>query len=244
MRNILMKITYNGENYHGFQVQNNAKAVANVIEEALFKLTGEKISVIGCSRTDAGVHAEEFYLNFRTESLIPENNFLRGMNTYLPKDVAVREVREVGEDFHARFSAKSKEYRYLILNSPVRDPFYEKRALFYNRKIDEKLLDRECKAFVGTHDFSAFCSAGGTAKTNVRTVKDCSVKRRGELVEIRISADGFLYNMVRIIVGTLLEINEGKIEEGSIPRIIESKDRGLAGDTASGEGLYLSKVYY
>jgi tRNA pseudouridine38-40 synthase len=239
-----MNITYNGAEYHGFQVQNNARAVANVIEEALFKLTGEKISVTGCSRTDAGVHAEEFYLNFHTESALSENNFLRGMNTYLPKDVAVREVREVPEEFHARFSAKSKEYRYLILNSAVRDPFFEKRALFYNRRIDEELLDKECKALLGTHDFSAFCSAGGTTKTNVRTVIDCSVKRSGDIVEIRISADGFLYNMVRIIVGTLLAINEGKIEAGSIRGIIESKDRSLAGDTASGEGLYLSRVNY
>ncbi len=244
MRNILMKISYNGENYHGFQVQNNALAVANVIEEALFKLTGENISVTGCSRTDAGVHAEEFYLNFHTESSLSENNFLRGMNTYLPRDVAVKEVREAQEDFHARFSAKSKEYKYLILNSEVRDPFYEKRALFYNRRIDEDLLNRECKAFIGTHDFSAFCSAGGTTKTNVRTVKDCYVKRTGDIVEIRIMADGFLYNMVRIIVGTLLEINEGKIEAGSIEKIIEKKDRSLSGDTASGEGLYLTKVNY
>ena len=244
MRNILMKISYNGENYHGFQVQNNALAVANVIEEALFKLTGENISVTGCSRTDAGVHAEEFYLNFHTESSLSENNFLRGMNTYLPRDVAVKEVREAQEDFHARFSAKSKEYKYLILNSEVRDPFYEKRALFYNRRIDEDLLNRECKAFIGTHDFSAFCSAGGTTKTTVRTVKDCYVKRTGDIVEIRIMADGFLYNMVRIIVGTLLEINEGKIEAGSIEKIIEKKDRSLSGDTASGEGLYLTKVNY
>ena len=244
MRNIVMKIRFDGTAYHGFQSQDNAVAVANVVEKALAILTSEKITVTGCSRTDAGVHAEEFCLNFHTESALTERNFLCGMNANLPPDIAVFEVSEADNGFNARFDTVSKEYKYLILNSPVRNPFYENRALHYPREIDMKLFSDGCKDYIGTHDFKAFCSAGSSVKSTVRTVYSCSAEKKGDIIEFRVCADGFLYNMVRIMVGTLIDINEGKIAPGSIPLIISTGDRSLAGRTAKGSGLYLSKVNY
>lgn len=243
MRNILLKIRFLGTEYHGFQSQKNASAIQNVLEEVLFSLTGEKITVTGCSRTDAGVHAEEFCLNFKTESQLGERNFIKGMNSRLPNDISVFSACEVPEDFNARYSAVLKEYKYLIYNSEERNPFYENRALHYNRRIDDELLNNCCKEFLGTHDFAAFCSAGSEVLTTERTIESCSVKRYGDLVEFKVCGNGFLYNMVRIMVGTLLEINEGKISP-EIGKIIESKNRSEAGLTAPPYGLYLNKVIY
>lgn len=244
MRNILMKISFCGTAYHGFQIQPNAETVQGTVEKTIERITSEKTSVYGCSRTDAGVHANEFYLNFKTQSSIPCSNLLRAMNTYLPSDIAVKAVEEKDIEFHARYDTKEKEYLYLIYNGAVRDPFMEKRALYYSGKIDEDLLNSACSQFIGTHDFSAFSATGREYHTTVRTIKSCSFTRKGDLLEFKVCGDGFLYNMVRIMVGTLLEINEGKIPEDYIKIIIEKKERSLAGRTVSGDGLYLNRVVY
>ena len=166
------------------------------------------------------------------------------MNYYLPDDIAVLDAETVNDDFNARFDAKGKEYIYKIYNGRVRDPFSQKLAYFHKYPLDAVLMNEQAKDFIGTYDFSAFCAAGATVNTTVRTVFDAGVERDGETVIFRVTGDGFLYNMVRIMAGTLIYIAEGKIEKGAIPRIIESKNRLLAGKTAAPEGLYLNKVFY
>lgn len=244
MMNYLVTLKYDGSAYHGWQRQDNAVTVQEKVEDALGELFKTKVSVTGCSRTDTGVHANCFKCNFHTEKFIPHDNIITGMNYFLPEDIAVYSSEEVSEDFNARFNCKSKEYIYKIYNDRIRDPFYINRALLYRYPLDEKMLDAEAKAYIGTHDFSAFRAAGATTKTTVRTVYNAGVERHGDVVIFRVEADGFLYNMVRIMVGTLINISEGKIEKGAIPGIIESQNRLLAGKTQAPEGLYLNKVYY
>lgn len=242
--NYLLTLKYDGSSYHGWQRQENAVTVQQKVEEAVEGLFGEKVSVTGCSRTDTGVHANCFKCNFNVIKEIDCRKIVSGMNFYLPDDIAVCDAVQVSENFNSRFDCRSKEYIYKIYNSSIRDPFYINRALFWKFPLDEKMLDIQAKDFIGTYDFSAFRSAGATTKTTVRTVMNAGVERQGELVIFRVEADGFLYNMVRIMVGTLLYIAEGKIKEGSIPQIIASLDRVNAGKTASPEGLYLNRVNF
>lgn len=244
MMNYLITLKYDGSGYHGWQRQNNAITVQQRVEEAVSGLFRRDIGVTGCSRTDTGVHANCFKCNFHTEKFIPHENIISGMNFFLPEDISVYKSEEVPENFNARFDCKSKEYIYKIYNGSVRDPFYRNKAYFYKYHLDEKMLDEEAKDYIGTHDFSSFRAADATTKTTVRTVFNAGVERQGELVIFRVEADGFLYNMVRIMVGTLINISEGKIKNGSIPYIIESKNRLLAGKTEAPEGLYLNKVFY
>lgn len=244
MMNYLLTLKYDGSRYHGWQRQENAVTVQQKVEEAVEKLFGEKVSVTGCSRTDTGVHANCFKCNFNTMKDIDCKKVVTGMNFFLPDDIAVFDSSIVSDDFNSRFDCKSKEYIYKIYNSNIRDPFYIDRALFYKFPLDENMLNVQAKDFIGTYDFSAFRSAGATTKTTVRTVMNAGVERNGDLVIFRVEADGFLYNMVRIMVGTLLYIAEGKIEKGTIPQIIASLDRVNAGKTASPEGLYLNKVIF
>ena len=166
------------------------------------------------------------------------------MNGILPRDIAVFDCAEVSPDFHARYSVKAKEYIYLILNSSVRDPFYEKYVLLFSPKMDIDELNAECADFVGTHDFSAFCAAGASVEDKVRTVESVGFERNGDLVTFRVRGDGFLYNMVRIMVGTCLDIATGKIGKGKIKEIIDSKNRENAGHTAPARGLFLNDVIY
>ena len=244
MRNIKVKMAYNGANYHGYQRQNNAVTVQQTVEEALSKLLMSDTVINGCSRTDAGVHAREYIFNFKTENPISCEGLLNGTNNLLPKDIAFLEVCEEKEDFHARFDCKGKEYEYLIHNSTVKNPFYADMAMRYKYPLDEKMLDAEAKAFIGKHDFKSFCSAECDKEDTTRTIYDFSVVRENDLVKMRVSGDGFLYNMVRIMVGTLICVNEGKIEKGKIKEIIEQKDRTKAGITVVPDGLYLNKVFY
>jgi tRNA pseudouridine38-40 synthase len=244
MRNIFLKISFDGRNYHGFQIQPNAITVQEVLEKTLSKITGEDISVIGCSRTDSGVHANEFCLNFKTENPIPIEGLIRALNSNLPEDIAVLSAELRDNDFHSRYSAKEKEYRYLIYNSKIKNPFMAGKTLFYDREIDVSLLKKACKRFLGKHDFAAFSASGREYKSTVRTIKSFTIKKKGDIVEITVSADGFLYNMVRILVGTLLEVNEKRINVKDISKIIEKKERSCAGRTVSGEGLYLNRVIY
>ena len=200
--------------------------------------------IIGCSRTDSGVHANMFCCNIRTECTVSAEKIPDALNFYLPPEIAVYDCKEVDFDFHARYDCKGKEYVYLIYNGKYRNPFYEDKAMFYPYKLNAEMLNCEAKSFIGVHDFSAFCSAGSEVQDKVREIYDCTVSRNGDLIEIKVSGNGFLYNMVRIIVGTLLDIQKGKIEKGSIPEIIASGNRENAGITAEPQGLYLNKVFY
>lgn len=244
MRNLLVTISYDGSAYHGWQVQKNAVTVQQVFQRAVEKLLCTKTDIKGCSRTDSGVHANMYCVSFKTNSNIPCKNIISGLNTYLPKDIAVLDCIEAAPDFHARYSVRSKQYVYRVYNEQIRDPFLKDRAFHYRYRINEQLLDTEAQAFVGTHDFAGFCNARSDVEDTVRTVYAFSVERRGSEVLFKVEADGFLYNMVRIMVGTLLFVNEGKIKPGELADVINSKNRTLAGKTAPAHGLYLNKVNY
>lgn len=244
MRNLLLTISYKGTNYHGFQVQKNANTVCETLQNAMETLFGERPDVKGCSRTDAGVHANMFCVSFRTNSDFECEHIRHSLDALLPSDIAVTDCEEVPEDFHARYSCKGKRYVYKIWNAPYMSPFYEGLALHYPKELDENFLDAVCTDFIGEHDFSAFTAAGSDTESHIRTIFDCQMERDGDLVTFSVTGDGFLYNMVRIMVGTLLEINEGKIAPDGIEDIIESKDRSRAGKTVRPEGLYLDRVIY
>ena len=246
MRNIRICIAYNGTAYHGWQRQNNNITVQQLVENCMSRIMNQRITAHGCSRTDAGVHAREFFLNARTDSVIPCPGLMRAMNKMLPDDIAVLSCEDAGEDFHARFSAHGKEYIYLVNNAAHKDVFGSDLALFYPYRLDEKRLDSAAKLFVGTHDFAAFCKAEAKEhlKTTVRTVFDFTVTRSGDTVSFTVSGDGFLHNMVRIMVGTLIYVNEGKRTEADISRSLETGERTEAGVTIPPHGLYLNKVIY
>ncbi len=245
MTRFLLTIKYDGSNYCGWQVQPNAASVQATVQKALIDLTSEpELLVTGCSRTDSGVHANMFCLHFDSNTSIPEGKIPFALNMRLPNDIVAVGCRAVADDFHARYSSLGKTYVYKIHNSRFPDPFKYKYYLTVNRHIDEGKLDKAAKCFVGIHDFKGFCSAGSTVTDTVRAVSQCDVQRQGDDVFISITANGFLYNMVRIIVGTLLEINEGKINPADLPDIINSCDRTRAGITAQAHALYLDKVHY
>lgn len=245
MRNILVTIKYSGVNYHGWQIQKNALSVQEVFQQALYKILEHEVDIKGCSRTDAGVHANMYCINFKTTRDIPCERFIFAINRFLPNDIAVVDCKEVDEDFHARYSCKGKEYVYKIWNHKIRDPFLVGHALHYWYPINEKELDEESKAFIGKHNFKSFCTIDSRDSENfVRTVRDFNVTRNGDMIEFKVSANGFLYNMVRIMVGTLLAIQHGKIKKNQISKIILEKDRAKAGPTARACGLYLNKVFY
>ena len=244
MRNLKVFTAYCGTAYHGFQRQENAVGVQNILEEKLSLLTNGDVKINGCSRTDTGVHANEYCFSFETEHGIPCNNIIRGMNSILPDDISILSCEEVSADFHARYSCIAKEYEYLILNRQSKDPFLADRALHYPFKLDIPLIEKAAQDFVGTHDFTSFCGTANLKENTVRTIEYFKVIQNENLVKLIVKGDGFLYNMVRIMVGTLIFINEGKLDAGSIPAIIEAKDRNLAGKTIGAQGLYLNKVFY
>lgn len=245
MRNLLLTLCYDGSRYHGWQIQENAVTVQEVFQKALVSVTGLSEEIKACSRTDTGVHAREFCVSVKTESLIPPERLLAALNHHLPPDIAVRSCKAVPLDFHARYSCKGKEYTYEIWNHPVRDPFLEGRALHYWYPVDAELLDRAAHHYLGRHDFSSFCTLDRREKGDLtRTVTEAKVERRGDLVVFTVAADGFLYNMVRIMAGTLLRVQQGKLRPQDIPDILEARDRAKAGPTAPACGLYLNRVFY
>ena len=205
---------------------------------------GDRGNVIGCSRTDTGVHANKYYFNMRTQSALSCPRLVCALNANLPIDIAITSCREVDVDFHARYDCISKQYIYKIWNSPVRNPFKNAYSLHYRHPLDAEFLEHEAKAFLGEHDFASFCSAHGKVQSTVRTVSQFTVERLNDEVFFTIEADGFLYNMVRIMVGTLLKIAQGKIKKGSIPEIMQARDRSHVGITAAAHGLYLNEVEY
>ena len=243
--NYLLELSYSGVKYSGFQIQKNARTVAGELTRAAGLLFGCPCKVNGCSRTDAGVHANQFYASVQLSdegNRVPEDRIPAAINCLLPYDIAVKSAAIVEDGYNPRFEAVCKEYKYIIYNSLYKNPFYHKLKLPYGRPLDADMLNGQARDFIGTHDFSAFMASGSDVVTTVRNVYTSSVTREGDDVIFTVSADGFLYNMVRIMTGTLLYIAEGKIEPGSIPSIIESKNRAKAGITVSPDGLYLNKV--
>lgn len=245
MSRYLLKIAYEGTAYHGWQVQSNAVSVQSVLQDSMQTILGERPNVSGCSRTDSGVHAAEYCLHFDyAKSELNPDKFCYGLNRMLPKDISAVFCEKVSDDFHARYSCTGKQYVYRIYNAKLRNPFYERTYYHYRYLIDEKQLDAAAKAFIGTHDFIGFCSVGGKMHDTIRTVTRFDVVRNGDEVLFIVEADGFLYNMVRIMVGTLLFIAMGRIQSDSLLEIIKSKDRKRAGITAPAVGLTLNKVFY
>lgn len=244
MKRMLMTISYDGTEYHGWQVQPNGVTVQETVQNALEKLMGVRPSLTGCSRTDAGVHAREFCCHFDCDEKFPENAFLRGLDSLLPEDISVRAVKNVPSDFHARYNARGKTYAYYILNSERRDPFLSRYSWRIERPLDLDRINAFCREIIGTHDFFAFSSSGRTVLDTVRTVSECKAERDGDMVALRITADGFLYNMVRITVGTAVDVSDGRIKPEYIKEILSSKDRARAGITAPPQGLFLEKVLY
>ena len=244
MRSLVLEISFFGAHYHGWQVQDNAVTVQQVMQDAIEAVLHKREDISGCSRTDSGVHANSYYFHMRTECIIPCDRLAIALNRVLPNDIAVLRCIEVPEEFHARYDCAAKEYEYRIWNSSIPNPFLEHMTLMYRWHIDEKLLHEQAQDYIGTHDFTAFCSQGGGVTECTRTIYSASVHREGDMVIFRVRGNGFLYNMVRIMVGTLLFIQAKRIKPGSIPQIIASKDRSKAGKTAGPEGLYLNHIYY
>ncbi len=244
---IAVNIMYDGTRYCGWQVQQNAVSVQQMVQNALEELLSFRPDISGCSRTDAGVHANQYVFHMSAENIrISPEKLPLALNARLHgSDIAVKSACLVPPDFHARYSCIQKEYIYKIWNAPYMSPFYEGRAWFFPYALDEKALGFVGEEFCGTHDFGGFMSKGSKIKEDtVRTVKYFDVAREDELVTIRVCADGFLYNMVRIMVGTYALAAAGKLKQGDIARIISLRDRSLAGDTAPAHGLYLNKVFY
>jgi tRNA pseudouridine38-40 synthase len=247
-------MSFKGTRYHGFQRQENAVAVQNAVEDKLSRLLASKVVINGCSRTDSGVHALEYCFNFETANPIPCENLLYAANRVLPDDIAFSRCEEAPPGFHARYDCVAKEYVYLICDAPVKDPFYADSCLFYHKRLDIDLLRRAAGDIAGTRDFTSFCGAAGLKErgSRVRTVEYCKVERGSDLtgsqnenfVKILVKGDGFLYNMVRVIAGTLLFVGDGKIDADALPHIISVRDRAAAGKTAPARGLYLNKVFY
>ena len=244
MKRVLLNLSYDGTAYHGWQVQPNGITVQEVLQNALETLLGERVKVTGCSRTDAGVHAKDFYCHIDCDDKFPPEAFLRGLNSLLPSDIAVKDCKEVATDFHARYNAKGKTYTYLILNSNKKDAFLSRYTWQIERPLDLEKMQQFANKIIGTHDFYAFSSSGRTVEDTVRTISDCKASKNGDIVSLSVTANGFLYNMVRIIVGTAVEVSDGKIDADNIEEILKSKKRDLAGVTAPPQGLFLEKVIY
>ena len=244
MKNIALRLRYDGSRYHGWQVQKNAITVAQTMEEALAKVCGERVKLTGCGRTDAGVHALRYCANFHSDCTVPVDRMPLAVNSRLPDDIAVVDAVEVPDDFNAIGSCVKKEYVYKILNSRISDPFLADRVCFYPQRLDISLMQAAARAFEGTHDFKAVRSEGTQTKTTVRTVYWCRVEKDGDLITVSICANGFLYNMCRAMVGTMVYASYGKLIPEEIPALLEKRDRRLTGPTMPPQGLYLNRVWY
>lgn len=247
--NYLLTLAYDGTNYCGYQVQPNGRSVAQTFQDALQAVVGTRPNVKGCSRTDAGVHAQGFALNFWLANGLnfPVSKLPLALNAHLPEDIRVLSAQQVPEDFHARYAAHEKTYHYRIRNSAVDLPFDAKFTTKINRPLDVAKMQAAAKDFIGTYDCISLCAAGSSAAAHgdtVRTVTDCHVTQQGEVITISITANGYLYNMVRIVAGTLVEIGQGRRAVDSIPATIASKNRQNAGQTLAAKGLSLVAVKY
>ena len=245
-RNIRLKIEYDGTNYSGWQKQKDKsiKTIQGSIEKAIEEATKEQVELIGASRTDAGVHALAYIANFKTCSSIPGERFKYALNNFLPEDIVILESDEVSIDFHSRFDCIGKTYVYKILNRPLFSPIQRNYIYHVKYELDLKSMIEASKFLIGTHDFNAFKKSGGNLKTTVRTITDINILKNNDIVEIYVSGDGFLYNMVRIISGTLIEVGLSKRKPEDISIILQSRDRSKAGMCAPAKGLYLKELFY
>ena len=241
---IKLTVEYDGSRYAGWQRQQNALAVQQVLEEALSELTGAPVRVTGASRTDAGVHALGQVAHFDTACRVPPDKYALALNTLLPADVRVAHSQQAAPDFHARFSAKGKRYRYLMYDRPHASALYRNLCAHSIYPLDAQRMDQEARRMVGAHDFAAFAASGSVVKDTVRTIYACRVARQGPFAVLTVEGSGFLYNMVRILAGTLMAVGAGKLPEGAVQRAIESGDRLALGPTAPPQGLTLMEVYY
>ncbi|PKN61020.1 MAG: tRNA pseudouridine(38-40) synthase TruA [Deltaproteobacteria bacterium HGW-Deltaproteobacteria-11] len=245
MRNLRMVLEYDGTAYHGWQRQTNGLSIQQVLEEKIAVMTGEAVKVIGSGRTDAGVHALGQVAHFKTASTIPDIRFLNGINSLLPRDIAVKALREVDPSFHARYDAKSKVYLYQVVNGSVRPVLLRQYAWFVPGPLDSESIREAAVYFMGTHDFSSFCSTHSDAPDHIRTITDIRIEAGSHgLIKIEMEADGFLRHMVRGIVGTLIEVGRGKRFVSDMQAIIHEKDRCHGGMTAPPQGLFLKEVRY
>ena len=244
MRTLKLVLEYDGFDYHGWQVQDDAVTIQGAIEAALGKILGAPIRVNGAGRTDAKVHALGQVVSFRCPSIIPTTALQRALNTLLPRDVVVHDVRDVPADFHARFSALGKVYAYRILNRPTRAPLRLRYTWHIPQPLDVPALALAGEGLQGTHDFTSFQATGSEVKTTERTLTELTVTREGEEIVISCTANGFLRHMVRNIVGMLVEVGRGARLPADIKRILDGRDRRLAGATAPPQGLYLVQVLY
>lgn len=243
MRNLKLTIQYDGIKYCGWQKQPNSSGIQGTIEYAIYEITKEKVNIIGSGRTDAGVHALGQVANFKTNSNIPAARIPDALNAKLPKDISIIDCQEVSDDFHSRYSATGKIYRYLIYNKPYRSPLYKDISYHVRYDLDIEKMRIEAQSLLGTHEFKGFMSSGSSVKDTVRTIHNISIEESGDLIVLEVEGNGFLYNMVRIIVGTLVDIGRGRIDK-PLEEIIASQDRGEAGHTAPAHGLFLKKVHY
>ncbi|UPA30547.1 tRNA pseudouridine(38-40) synthase TruA [Terrisporobacter glycolicus] len=243
MRNLKLTIQYDGTKYCGWQKQPNSSGIQGTIEYAIYEITKEKVNIIGSGRTDAGVHALGQVANFKTNSNIPAARIPDALNAKLPKDISIIDCQEVSDDFHSRYSATGKIYRYLIYNKPYRSPLYKDISYHVRYDLDIQKMRVEAQSLLGTHEFKGFMSSGSSVKDTVRTIHNISIEESGDLIVLEVEGNGFLYNMVRILVGTLVDIGRGRIDK-PLEEIIASQDRGEAGHTAPAHGLFLKKVHY
>lgn len=250
---LFLKLAFLGTNYHGYQVQENGDTVQARLNAATEQLFGFPCDVVGCSRTDSGVHAAAFCVTVAKRGepslpfTIPTDKVPVAMNSLLPEDISVLEAREVEDSFHARYDVVSKEYEYKIWNGSSKNPFLADRAHYLPKRVSDETLasmNLAASAFVGMHDFSSFMAQGSKITDPRRTVHYADVRREGDMLIFRVAADGFLYNMVRIMMGTLIDVAQGRIAPDAVSAILSAKNRQLAGATAPAHGLYLNRVTY
>lgn len=244
MRNVRLILQYDGTDYAGFQVQPDRRTIQSELQSALSGLLGEEITVKGASRTDAGVHACGQVVTFTTENVIPIERVLTALNALLPQAIACVTADEVPLEFHPRYAARRKQYLYRLLSRDLPSPFIGRYAWHLRYPLDVEAMTEAATFLVGKHDFAAFCAANGSAKTSVREIFTVDLQQSEDLVEARIEGDGFLYMMVRIIIGTLVEVGQGKMPPARVEEILASRDRTRAGATAPPQGLSLMRVQY
>ena len=244
MRNIKLTIEFDGTNYAGWQKQKNSITIQQKLEEAIEQIINNKAEIIGSSRTDAGVHAKGFVANFKTESNINAENFKDAINSKLPRDIVILNAEEADMSFHSRYSSIGKKYGYTILNRHVPTALERNFVCHYKKQLDFEAMETACTYFIGEHDFSAFKAAGSSVKTTVRNIKKAYLRKDEDKIIFFIEGNGFLYNMVRIMAGTLIEVGNHKLKPYDVINIIKSKDRTKAGKTAPALGLCLEVVYY
>lgn len=244
MKNIKLTIEYEGTNYSGWQIQENAITVQEKVEQAIEQATGESIKLIGSGRTDGKVHAIGQVANFRTNSTIPGEKFKHALKHLLPDDITIVESEEVGINFHARFDAIRKRYKYVVYNGEMPRALYRNFSYHVSYELDMDNMLEASKYFLGTHDFYAFMASNAEVKSTIRTIYNISIEKNKDFIEFTIEGNSFLHNMVRIIVGTLIDVGQGKIKKEDIPKIILDRKRECAGHTAPPQGLFLEKVFY